>query len=384
MLASFLSDQSEKGQLKKAVYKAVHRYGPLQKSELLERFHIPNTTLTRMMTSLERQGLIRICGQASSSGGRPPLLYEIIPEGGSFIGIDISRSRVIITLFNVKFVPLCKAHFPLTPIHTPKKTMEQIIDSIWDLMEEKAAPPLLGIGIGAVGPLDRANGIILNPDSFPAPGWRDIAIVQQLKTHFQVPILLNNGANTAALAEFHTQSHEEGSLLYCLSGHGIRSGLIRNGQIQSDQTGDASSFGHMVIQVDGRACACGKKGCLAAYTTYRAILSNLATQGITATTKTLLTHHSTAIETAILDSAYYYGIGIANLVNLTHPDTVILHGGLLVANNAYYQKVIHTVQKYLYRRVSPIFIRKSSLGEQASGLGAAIQVFEHFFSQGDA
>ncbi len=86
------------------------------------------------------------------------------------------------------------------------------------------AEALLGIGIGSVGPLDREKGIILNPDSL-ASEWHNAPIVQMLNKEFPVPITLNNGATTAAYAEYYLNSLLDESILYCINGYGVRTGF---------------------------------------------------------------------------------------------------------------------------------------------------------------
>lgn len=379
MIREFLEDVSEKNQLKKALYKLIHKEESISKVELLRKFHVPNTTMTRMLGDLENKQLIRQCGFGQSIGGRRPALYEIVPSAGYLIGIEIARTHVDVTLLNLKFQSVGEIHFTLSNQHTPKVTVGLIAKGIRHLLEQHKVDSVLGIGIGAVGPIDREKGIILNPEAFPAEGWKDVPIVEILKEMFSVPVILNNGANTAAIAEYFVQSTEGESLLYCISGYGIRCGFIQDGQLQHNKQGDASSFGHIIIEADGRLCECGNRGCLTSYATFGAMFKLMEEKGIPASFDQLFHTRDPRVKDIILNSAKYYGIGIANMINILHPSTVILHGKLIYQDNDYYDELVRIARINTYTGNQEVNIRKGSLDEKAVSIGAAIQVFEHFF-----
>lgn len=376
----FFNDVSEKNQVKKALYKLIHKKESISKVELLHRFHIPNTTMTRLVADLVKKKLIRECGVAESNGGRPSVLYEVVPDAGYLVGVEIARTHVGIMLFDLNFKPVGADQFMITNKHTPEVTIKLIIEGIKHLLTQYRVNPLLGIGIGAVGPIDRKNGVIINPSAFPSKGWLNIPIVSMLKGHFDVPVVLNNGANTAALAEYHAnQSLQGGSLLYCISGYGIRCGFIKEGQLFSNRQGAANTFGHITIQADGRPCTCGNKGCLSSYVTFGALFDRMKEKGISASMDQLLNSKDPAVKEIILESARYYGIGIANMINVLHPDTVLLHGKLIYHDREYYEEVVRVAMNHTYMK--EISIKKGSFGEKATCLGAAILVFDQFFNE---
>ena len=66
---------------------------------------------------------------------------------------------------------------------------------------------MLGIGIGAIGPLDREKGVILQSEPFLTQIWENIPIVHQIKQHFPVMVEFDNAANTIVLGEFQQTSN---------------------------------------------------------------------------------------------------------------------------------------------------------------------------------
>ncbi|MBO0995393.1 ROK family transcriptional regulator [Bacillus sp. SD088] len=378
-MRDFLSDKSEKNQLKKVLYKYIHRQGRTSKAELLKEFHVPNTTMTRMLAELTDRNLIHQAGFGQPTGGRPPVLYESVPNAAYLIGVEIARTDVRVMLLNLHYEIIGKDRFPFLKLHTPQVTIASIIDMIDSLMNRHQISSLLGIGIGAVGPIDRENGVILNPESFPAEGWKDVQIGEILHKRFSVPVILNNGANTGVLAEYYIRNDHEENILYCISGYGIRCGYIQEGRLFNQKQGDATSYEHIIIEADGRDCTCGSKGCLKAYVSFEAMLNHLASKGRPSTIDDLFNNKEPLVREIIMESAHYYGIGIANMIQVLHPDTVVLHGTLMYHDAKYYDKVLQSIQKHIGSRLHGITIRKGVLGENATSIGAAIQVFDHFF-----
>lgn len=393
VLKVFLEDNSGKNKLRKSLYQLIHKKGVISMVDFINEFKVPQTTMSRMVSELEDKGLIQICGYGESSGGRPPLLYEVVPTAGYLVGIEIARSHVNITLQNIKFELIDQEYFTLTNEHTPEITINTVVDLIHILLDEHSIDLLVGIGVGAVGPLDREKGIILSPDEFPSKGWENVPIVSELQSAFPVPIILNNGANTAALAEYENQQLHDEDILYCMSGYGIRCGFINKRGFLNIREGDASSFGHMIIEPNGKLCICGKKGCINAYVSFHSIFNSIndyidnekiITVYKIKTIEELLAsieNNQYFVKKMVLKSAYYYGIAIANMINILHPSTVILHGKLIYQFKEYYDEVVRVAKEHMYTTSrSNVLIRKGELAENAIAIGAAIQVFTTFLS----
>ncbi|KGT72796.1 hypothetical protein MA20_48210, partial [Bradyrhizobium japonicum] len=258
---------------------------------------------------------------------------------------------------------------------------------------------LLGIGIGSVGPLDRQLGMILEPAAFPAPGWKHVPIVQLLKEKLGVPVTLENGANTAVLAEYIAAGRRPDNMLYCINAAGLRCGVMNNGRLMLNQTGDINSFGHMIIDAGGRLCDCGNRGCLNRYISIPAIIDE-ASRRLNAGASSLLLRdwHGDPVKISLdsiiqaylavdslareilLESAAYFGIGIANMVNLVHPQHVILGGRLVYDAPGYYEKAVEMAQKYIYHNLkAKVSIGQGLLQANAAVIGAAMMVFHSFF-----
>ncbi|WP_273128178.1 ROK family transcriptional regulator [Bacillus weihaiensis] len=391
MIKEFLQDYSKKTSLKKTLYQLIHKNGPISKVALQPHFDVPPTTMARMIYELEERGYIESAGFGEAKGGRPPILYKAATNTGYLVGVEIARTHVKVMLVNIGFELVETKSFSLTNIHDPKRTIKLLVETIQTFQQvyEISDKLLLGIGIGAVGPLDRKRGIILNPEDFPAEGWENVSLFKELQTFFSCKMTLNNGANTAALAEYHFQPQISRQILYCINGYGVRCGYIHGGALLHDDAGDASSFGHIVIEPNGRLCTCGRRGCLTAYTSLRAISQAIAMkeqkqQGIKTPYLSFdqLIHDYQVdkqfVREAVMEAAYYYGLGLSTMINILNPNEVILHGKLIYQVEDYFQEVINVAKNHIYSN-QEMKIRKGTFGEEAAPIGAAIQLFYDYF-----
>lgn len=110
-----------------------YEHGPITKVDLLERTKLKQTTLTRMMDELLGRKIIRECGFAESSGGRPPILYEVDAGGHYIVGVDLSPTQTRVVLVDIFFRQLATESVVMTSEHTPERTIYDSRESFKDL-----------------------------------------------------------------------------------------------------------------------------------------------------------------------------------------------------------------------------------------------------------
>lgn len=372
----------------KQVYQHIHHQGPLTKPQLMELTKMKQTTITRYLEELAELQLIKFSKYDASTGGRPPAMFEIQPSGGFIIGVDLSRIHTEIVLFDLLFTPIEQCSFPMTKQHTPQVTIGQIVDQIQIIIKKHniSNQQLLGIGLGTVGPIDRENGTIINPRYFHAPGWEEVAIVKALQEHFALRIRIDNGANTAVLGEYkRMKAAKEQTILYCISGRGLRCGVLHQGQIIQNKIGDASAFGEMILHA-ASPVNMEHNQTLSQFISLETLKEKVNQQldrGEIDSSEELLQRLNEGdpfVKEVVLESAYYYGIGIANMINIISPDRIILNSPILKVFPAYYEKVVETAKAYIYRLDRhPGNFEMGSEDENAVSLGAAVMVFNSFF-----
>ena len=127
---------------------------------------------------------------------------------------------------------------------------------------ERADP--VGVGVGFAGHTNGPQGLVLTSSNLPA--WDRMPLRDVLSERLDVSVVLDNDCNAAALAE-HRYGAGQGSrhMVYIAFSTGVGAGLIIDGRLYRGHNGAAGEVGHTVVDVDGRVCSCGKRGCLMAW-----------------------------------------------------------------------------------------------------------------------
>ncbi|QHW35217.1 ROK family protein [Paenibacillus rhizovicinus] len=373
---------------KKKIYQYIADQGIVSKIDLLSYFTITTSTMNRLLDDLLADGLIQESGRGSSTGGRKPILYEINPHYGYIIGLEISRFYSSLGLYDMQLNAKSLVRWRMDEDMTPEKFVAHTAGQIRALLKDHdlTQDRIISIGIGAVGPLDRARNMILKPLHFRAQGWSDVPICRLIEEACGIPAILDNGANTALIGEHWALRQEQlQHMLYVHAGVSLRSAMMSHGRIIHGSVDMEGSIGQMIIQRDGpRLQDTGNFGALEAFVSVPALekqaQSHVDLRG--ANYDSLLRELSKSnpiVQELFLEAARNLGIGLANLINSFHPETVILGGALISSHERFYSAAIETAiaNTYYHPEYSPIF-SKGALKEDAVATGAALLAREHF------
>jgi glucokinase len=209
---------------------------------------------------------------------------------------------------------------------------------------------ILGVGVGAPGPLDTKRGIVLLT---PNLGWVNLPLRQIIHERLGLPAALDNDANCAVLGEWWVGAARGARTAIGITiGTGIGGGLILDGKLFHGASDVAGEIGHTTIDTEGRRCKCGNYGCLEAYASgpniaLRAVeeieagaVSRLPSlvggdlSKITAQTvyQAAADGDDLALE-VVNDTAKFLGVGIGNLLNVFNPEVVVVCGGVTLAGD---------------------------------------------------
>ena len=376
------------------ILNVIQKSGPITKKDLQVIADIKLTTLNRIMKTLEDTRIISEHGESESTGGRKAIEYDVSQTGFYVIGIDISRTYVKIILTNIKLNILKKEEFNMDKSHSPEKTIGKIVfiieQMLFDLNVKKNQ--VLGIGIGAVGPLDRETGIILNPKNFFNGNWINVPIKAMLEEKLNLPCFIDNGANTAVLGEyFYGMGKELKGVVYIHCGIGLRSAILRDGIIIRTMNDREDAFAHMIVEHNGDVCSCGNSGCIESYSSIDSIIKKINSK-IKDNTKFIsevnyreilqsqLLNNKDVVE-VINKGAEILGIGLANLVRLINPELIILSGPLIMDFENYYEKAINTFNSLNSIDNKVFFSKGGEFQEDAIALGAVAMVIEFYLKK---
>lgn len=250
----------------------------------------------------------------------------------------------------------------------------------------------IGVGVGVPGTLSRRDGVVIAPPNLP--GWRDVPLARRVSAATGRRIVLDNDANNAALGEFlRGAGRGTRNLVMLTLGTGIGGGIIVDGRLWHGARENAGEIGHMIVQMDGRLCGCGQRGCLEAYASARATVARLI-ERIQAGERSVLAEAaergdltSEAVVQAALDgdaaarsvweeTCRYLAVACVNVQHLMSPERIILAGGMSAAGEALLASVRAALQTYGSATMGPPpDVRLAELGNDAGFIGSALSVF---------
>ena len=304
--------------------------------------------------------------------------------GTSIKGASINSSGQILDLFSLR----------VNKADTPEKTIGELSKIILEFLSEHVyEEQISGIGVGVPGIVDFDKGVVLSSPNLPT--WNGFNIKEFLQKTTNLPVFLNNDANVAALGEcvFGAGKKYQNMILLTL-GTGVGGGVIINKNIYDGNEHRGAELGHMVIELNGRECGCGRKGCFEAYASATALIKDTKEAmknhpeselhkvkeelgEVTARNAFVAARRGDKAANEVVDNyVMYLGEGILNYCNIFRPEAVILSGG--VANEGEYllEKVNAYLKEHEYgMHLSPkVELGFAELGYDSGKIGAACLV----------
>jgi glucokinase len=154
---------------------------------------------------------------------------------------------------------------------TPGQSVTEVEDTIVAMVLSLAAGHDIGaVGIGAAGFVDATRSSVLFS---PHLAWRDTPLRDALKGRIRLPIVVDNDANAAAIAECYFGAGRGHRLVLCITlGTGIGGALVIDNRVYRGANGMAGEFGHIQVVPGGHRCSCGNRGCWEQYASGNALV----------------------------------------------------------------------------------------------------------------
>ncbi len=309
------------------------------------------------------------------------------------IGVDLGGTNIVCAIVNYQGKIVNRLKVPTLAERGKEATIKRIIETIHENIVQSSVVPddIIGIGIGAPGPLDVKRGMINFAPNLP--GWRDVPLRKILEDEFNMKVVLENDANAAAWGERCFGAGQGVNNLVCFTlGTGIGGGIIIDGKIYHGNNYGAAELGHMTVNKDGPRCNCGNYGCLEAYSSATGIknrIKNRIREGIKSDflnfdedklfeslrLKSIFesARKGDRLTSIVVEEAIsYLGIAIANITNILNPEMVVLVGGITNEGEKLLIPLKGEVKKRaFYSNYKSLKIVIGELGGNAGVLGAA-------------
>ena len=304
------------------------------------------------------------------------------------IGIDIGGTKVLGGVVDSFGTVLATRRKP-TPGRSVRAVEDTIIELVDTLSEEY---DVAAVGIGAAGFVDASRSTVLFS---PHLAWRDEPLREALMKRIKVPVVVDNDANTAALAECRFGAAVGHRYVLCITlGTGIGGALVIDNRVFRGQNGMAGEFGHMQVVPDGHRCECGNRGCWEQYASGNALVRDareLMLAGspvahdlrervggdVELLTGPLVTEAARAGDPLavelLADIGTWLGVGLAGMTAAFDPGAIVVGGGVSAAGELLLGPTRQAFSRTLVGRGhrQPPLIMKAALGPDAGFVGAA-------------
>lgn len=243
------------------IYRLIVQQSPISRIQLAEISQLAPASITKITRQLLNTKLIKEVDIQQSTGGRPAVSIVAKFDYYQAISIQLSRSHVMIELYNLGAKTLASKRFPLNDF-SQQQTQNYLISLIelFCLEQQKKIKNLIAISVVMPGVIDSVKGIVRYTPHIDVNNW---ALAEILTEKFSVPIFIGNDVQSLALAEsyFGTTQSVDDSILVRVH-RGIGSGVIINQQLLMNHNQSACEVGHIQVNQLGERCHCGNFGCL--------------------------------------------------------------------------------------------------------------------------
>lgn len=287
------------------------------------------------------------------------------------IGIDIGGTAVKYGLLSEEGKILESGEFPTEA----EKGVENLFKNICNVIDKYLSKEIMGIAVSGTGQIDGSVGKVIGGNPI-IPGWIGINLVERLEMKYNLPAVLENDVNCAALGEKWLGAGKDAEDFICLTiGTGIGGGIVSNGNIFRGDTCVAGEFGHIQVVKNGEQCLCGKKGCYERYASTTALVKMVKEK----TAKELNGKEIFEFEKSgdkeireIVDSWIdYFTDGLSTITYIFNPYLIIIGGGVTKQGDYLLSRIWESLNTKLGENYKKnLTIKFAELGNNAGMLGA--------------
>lgn len=375
---------------------------PVSRPALAAATGLSLATVATLVGELLAAGMLVAAGFEDSAGGRPRGLLAVNPGGGLLVGVDVAETYVHAEAFDLTLATVAETERQLRAGEIDPAGLVRHITAAVDAVagrgaygpadRQRAAPPVLGVGVSMPGLVDREGGVSVFAANWD---WRDVPLRDLLAARLPHPLYLDNPLRACAVAEQWCGAvrGREDAVVVNL-GTGVGAGLAFGGALYRGVANSAGEWGHTALVPGGWPCRCGRHGCVEAYVGAPGITRHLREQcpgspllqpdDQTATVAALARacRGGDPVATGVVRTvAGHLGAALADLVHVLDPEIVVLSSWVArLLGDPFLAEVRRVVAHHTLPRpretaeivLSPIPTNPVSLGAAAFALEGAL------------
>lgn len=302
------------------------------------------------------------------------------------IGVDVGGTsiRAAVVAPDGSIIDQCRCDTPAARTEAESRIAEVI-------GQLAAAHRIRAVGLALAGFMSSDTSRVMFA---PHLAWRDAPVADIIARRVGLPVVMDHDVNCAAWAEHTLGAAAPAQISLTVAiGTGIGAGLVVDGRLYRGAYGVAPELGHLTVIPAGRACACGKRGCLERYCSGTALaataLERMASTGsaplaaaleagggqLTGVDVARAARAGDAVALgAFADLGRWLGLGMAMACDVLDPEIVVIGGGVSGSADLFLDAARVTLEAELtgarYRVVPPLV--PARFGDAASMVGAAL------------
>lgn len=259
---------------KNRIFRLIYSSDKISRQEIADQLGLSLPTVNQNLKMLMEENLIEYVGNFTSTGGRRAQAITVNNNARKALSVNIKADHINVDVVGLKghiiYSMTVKAHFSKTNAY---------IEKLADAVKHAAAyactdsTEMLGVGITVPGILDEDKQVLISAPPLKAKNYN----LAKLISAIDYPAVVMNDARAEAYADHWFNGKPEDEKIYIMLGEGVGGAYINASAIRNGVHNRGGEFGHMVIHPNGKQCLCGKKGCLEAYVSEKALSSELGT-----------------------------------------------------------------------------------------------------------
>lgn len=282
------------------------------------------------------------------------------------VGIDIRENRTTYAVVSVRGEIIAQDHFRTSDYSEISEYVSALAEKVLSLVEENGGyETVRSVGISAPS-ANYLTGCIENAANLKWKGV--IPLAAMLQDQLGLAVAVANDAHITALGEkaYGSAHGMKDFIIVSISHGGLGSCIFTNGQPHLGFNGFAGEVGHTCVEVDGRQCGCGRKGCLETYVSDRGLVKTAEEEIAKSKEPTLMSELDELNINTIVDCCEIgdrmaietfrrvgsmLGVGLANYASVINPEAIILTGDMMAAGKWLLKPMRQAFDEHVFRNI---------------------------------
>ncbi|WP_085524441.1 ROK family transcriptional regulator [Tuberibacillus sp. Marseille-P3662] len=358
------------------ILELIQNYDLITRPKLARLADMSPTTVSRIVSFLIEEGLIKETNQYTTGVGRKATYLALNPDSLMSIGVELDERHVRYGIFDFLGKAIVTEETGKELGEAPESLVMKLNEVITRLIQENQIDKnkITGVCVGLPGLVNHKDGNVIKSAQLV---WENVPLLRILEEQLEFPVLIDNELNLRAYAErLFIKNKTSHSMVVIGFGSGVGSALMIGDQIYRGKLNSAGEIGHTIVDPNGILCTCGNFGCL-----QTCIAESFLVQEASKKSNVQSLHEiSSAAEKGhkwamnILNRAITYAaITVNSCVCMNNPDRVILTGKMIEQFPHIRDRILQESRNKIWAPLSDsTSIEISQLGEQGVVLGASM------------